>query len=85
MEAAKGNEEPPPELEIMWGCQRYGCLPEQGGYLDQDARLMALMATFDNVYTFVKSRQSKEKRDYAELSPAERALFDMLVDLGVKF
>jgi ABC-type protease/lipase transport system fused ATPase/permease subunit len=83
---AKGNAEPPPELEIIWGCQRYNCLPEAGGYLDQDVTLMKRGTTYENIYSFVKrNRQSGKAINYAELSEADREIFDWLRGMEIRF
>ena len=86
VEAAKGKADPPPELEIIWGCQRYGCLPENGGYLDQDVLLMKRGTMYDTIYSFVKrNRQGGKSIDYAELSDADRDMFDWLRGLEIRF
>jgi len=83
---AKGKAPPPPELEIIWGCQRYGCLPETGGYLDQDDRIMKVGTYYNKVYWLVKNWRSKDKPDLADLSETDRNLWLWLVkDLEVKF
>ena len=38
---------------MTWQCKRWGCLPDAGGYYDQEYVLMVDMATVDNIYNFV--------------------------------
>jgi hypothetical protein len=85
-DAANGKAEPPPALEIIWGCQRYGCLPENGGYLDQDYRLMRVGTVYDNVYSFIKRNRNGGKRiNYADLSDSDRDMFDWLRGLEIRY
>ena len=76
---------PPDELSLIWACQRYGCLPDDGGYLDQDARLMNTASTLESVYGFVKRWRSKEKPNFADLDEHDRRVFYWLKDMGVKY
>ncbi len=85
VDAADGKDDPPPELEIIWGCRRYNCLPEAGGYMDQDAKLMYTGTTYDNVYNFVRTFRSMDKPDFAKLDAASREIFLWLVKLEVRF
>jgi len=83
--AAKDNEVPPPELLLAWQCNRFGCLPEAGGYNDQDVIIMERMGVYDKIYNFEKRWRSMEKRDYATLSENDRAMFMLLKNQGIKF
>lgn len=87
VDCANGKAEPPPELEIIWGCQQYGCLPDSGGYMDQDVTIMKRGTTYENIYAFIKRNRKggKKAMDYAELSDADRKLFDWLRGLEIKF
>ena len=79
------SESPPEELSIIWACQRFNCLPEQGGYMDQDYRLMTVGAVLDSVYSFERRWRAMESRDFAKLDDHDQRIFYMLKDMGVRF
>ena len=82
---ARGEAQPPPELSLMWQCRRFNCLPEAGGYHDQDVSTMERGAVMETVYNFERNWRAMEKRDYAALSESDRRIFMMLKDMEVKF
>ena len=77
-DCAAGKGPPPPELEIWWKCQRFGCLPEAGGYLDQDAALMDRAVICEDVYHLVKKWRGMKQKDFTKLTDAERHLYKWL-------
>ena len=66
-------------------CRRFNCLPEQGGYLDQDVMLMERMALLEVVYLLVKKWRAMETKDITQLSQAEKQLFKWLYKQKVEF
>lgn len=42
---------PPPELVLAWDCHQYGALPDSGGVLDQDFRLLRRMNTVQAIHS----------------------------------
>lgn len=67
-------------------CRRFNCLPESGGYLDQDAVLMERIVLLEEVYLLVKKWRAMEVKDFSQLSDAEKRLFGWLhKTLGVEF
>ena len=85
-DCANGKAPPPPELSLMWRCQQFGCLPEAGGYNDQDFATMERAAVFDRVYNFIKrNRRNGKAMDYAEMDDADRDLFQALKEMEIKF
>ena len=86
MAAYVDNANPPPELDILWRCHEFGCLPEVGGYLDQDVRLMRIGSAAVKIYSFLaRNREGGKSINYAELNTADRRTFDMLRKLEIKF
>lgn len=82
---AKDGGQPPPELSLMWQCRRFNCLPEAGGYNDQDAATMERGAIMESVYNFERRWRAMETRDFAKLDESDRRIFLMLKNLEVKF
>ncbi|MGI6730464.1 MAG: hypothetical protein ACOX5F_00995 [Anaerovoracaceae bacterium] len=77
-DAAAGKSPPPFELEVLWMCRQFGCLPEGGGYLDQDARLMGRAVMCEEVYQLVKKWRGMAVKDLTQLNEAEKQLFKWL-------
>jgi hypothetical protein len=80
--AVKG-EPPPPELSIIWQCRRYGCLPDAGGYMDQDAVLMDKAAIYEDVYSLTKKWRGMKPKSFDGLSDGEKSLFKWLRELEI--
>ncbi len=78
--AVKGDT-PPPELKIIWRCQRFGCLPDAGGYMDQDVELMDKGVLYEDVYNL--TRKWRAVRNVKELTAEEARLFKLLRDWEV--
>ena len=85
MACAKDGKSPPPDLLTMWQCRRFNCLPESGGYNDQDISTMERGAVLENIYNFERRWRAMESRDYAKLDEGDRRIFMMLKKLEVKF
>ncbi|MEM7343000.1 MAG: hypothetical protein AAF485_02045 [Chloroflexota bacterium] len=52
--------EAPHALTIAWGCQRWGTLPQMGGYFQQPLKLMRQMDMALTLYAAVKSAERAE-------------------------
>ena len=85
MACAKDGEPPPPELSLMWQCRRFNCLPEAGGYNQQDEATMKRGAIMESIYNFETRWRSMKERDFAKLDEHDRRIFMMLKDMEVKF
>lgn len=66
-------------------CRQFNCLPESGGYLDQDARLMERTVVFEQVYLLVKKWRGLQTKDYGALTPMEQQLYLQLHKAKVEF
>lgn len=84
MESVDG-EEPPPELILAWQCERWGCLPEIGGYLNQDYRTMRLMTSLSNVYYAISKLRNLRGEKIHTLTENDRKILKYLVDMGLIF
>lgn len=84
MGAAHG-EEPPPELQLYWRCQRFSALPDSGGMLDQDERLINVMVSLDNIYSAVNRYLNLTGDRIHLLTELERRVLRMLKDMEVMF
>jgi hypothetical protein len=73
------------ELDILWMCRRWDCLPEHGGYLDQDAVLMERMELLEVVYLLMKKWHAMEIKDVSQFSDAEKKLLLWLYQQEVEF
>ena len=85
-DCANGKANPPPELTLIWKCRQFGCLPEAGGYNQQDDITMTRAGMYERVYNFIKrNRRGKEPMNVAEMDEADRAMFDWLREQEIKF
>ena len=80
-----GESDAPPELLTAWQCERWRCLPEIGGYYDQDYYLMQRMASLSNVYNALNKLRNSRGTAIHNLTEAERKILKHLVDLGLLF
>lgn len=85
MEAVDGDASPPPELRLAWSCERWGCLPEAGAYLDQDYQLMNRMTVFSNIYNAYSQYRNAHGAAIHNLSEGTRKILRFLKDTGVLF
>lgn len=85
MEAVEGDAPAPPDLRLAWECERYHCLPEAGGYMEQDYRLMRRMATLANVYGVYSHYRNAQGKEIHGLSNNERRVLRALMDMGLIF
>lgn len=72
------GEEPPQELQMVWDCRRWGALPENGGILDQSARLLHRMNVVDNVFNAVNKLRNAMGEDIHKLTISERKIIAAL-------
>lgn len=83
MWAADRKGAPPPELQLALFCGDYH-LPESGGILEQEYRLMRRMIYLGNVYRTVrKFRSLMGDAVNTELNPSERVLLGELQAMGM--
>jgi len=75
----------PPELRLAWECERYRCLPESGGYMDQDYGLLTRMTVLANVYGAYAHYRNSIGAQIHSLSEAERRILRNLKDSGLIF
>lgn len=80
-----GEGDPPPELILAWSCERWNCLPETGGYYDQDHQTVYRMAVFSNIYAVVSKLRNAKGEQIHRLTEADRKLLRKLVDMGLLF
>jgi len=80
---AAHGESPPQELSIIWQCRRYNCLPDAGGYMDQDAAFMDKAAIYEDVYSLVKKWRTMKPKTFDGLSDGEKSLFKWLRKLEI--
>lgn len=73
---------PPVELRLSWQCERFSCLPESGGLLDQDAGLIKRMGAAANVYRALHRYRTAVGKEVHKLTGDERDVLKMLIDLG---
>lgn len=85
MEAADGEASAPPELRLAWECERFHCLPEEGGYMDQDYSMMLKMATLANVYGVYSRFRNAQGAQIHQLGSADRRILRWLKDMGLIF
>lgn len=85
MEAVDGDASAPPELRLGWECERFNCLPEAGGYLDQMYSTMSTMAALMNVYGAYSRYRNSRGADIHNLSDGERRILRSLKDMGLIF
>jgi len=81
--ARLGKPPPPLDLQLAWMCGD-NHLPADGGVLEQDAGLMARMATLRNTHRLVTKYYSlKGVEINTRLSPSERVALKELDELGL--
>ena len=73
---------PPPELETAWQCKRWNCLPDAGGYLDQEYSLVMRMSMLDNVHSFMVYLRSLVGDRIHTLDGPARRLWRWLIEEG---
>lgn len=83
-DAADGGP-PPVELSIAWNCNRWNCLPEAGGLLDQDWSLITRMNAAQNVYNVVSKLRNMKGAQIHALTDGDRRILRYLKDIGVLY
>lgn len=71
---------PPLELMLAWDCHRWETLPDAGGLLDQDYRLLMLMKVASNIHDTVTRLRSLVGDQIHSLSDNERRIIKWLRD-----
>lgn len=83
--AVDSDETPPPALQIAWNCQKWNCLPDSGGYLEQDYALMKNMTISLNIYNALSRLRNAKGAQIHSLTESDRKILRVLVDLGLLF
>jgi ABC-type phosphate/phosphonate transport system ATPase subunit len=83
--AVDGDCPAPSELSVGWQCERFGCLPEAGGYLDQEYVLMHRMSVLMNIYAAYAHYRGSHGAQIHNLSDSERRVLRQLKDMGILF
>lgn len=81
MGAVDGQSPAPPELRLSWECEKYHCLPETGGYYDQEYNLMRRMVVASNIYTAYSRYRNAQGAQIHNLSDGERRILRGLIDM----
>lgn len=81
MGAVDGTSPAPPELRIGWECQRYGCLPDTGGYFDQDFAMLHRINVITNVYNAYSHYRNAHGKQIHSLNESERRILKALIDM----
>lgn len=74
---------PPPPLELAWQCQRYHCLPDPGGFLDQDYSTVLQMTAVTNVHDAIMRFRNARGPEIHNVSDSDRAIFKFVLDEGL--
>ena len=85
MEAVDGEASPPPELRLSWECERYHCLPDGGGYFEQDYSLLTRMSVLSSVYSAYSRYRNAHGAQIHNLSEGDRRTLRYLKDEGIIF
>lgn len=73
----------PADLSLAWQCQRWGCLPDAGGLLDQDHVLLSRMTAALNVYNTLEQVRNSHGAEIHRLTSGQRTLIKYLMDEGL--
>ena len=79
------GELPPRELQLHWWCERFSCLPEAGGLLDQDYFLISHMVVFSNIYQVMHKLHSLYGKQIHQLTGSDRMILRTLLDMGLLY
>lgn len=83
VDAARDKGEPPPDLELAWLCGD-NHLPEPGGVLDQDYKLITTMHTLRNIHRTVQRFYSLKGDDVNKyLTVDDRLLLGRIDKMGM--
>ena len=85
MESVDGDGDPPPELILSWQCSRWACLPDTGGYFEQDYSIMRRMTTLANVYNALTKYRNAKGAQIHNLTESDRRILRFLKDAGLLF
>jgi hypothetical protein len=85
VDCVDGEASAPPDLRIAWDCQRYHCLPDAGGYLDQNYRTMLRMTILSNIYNAYAHYRNSQGAQIHTLGESDRRILRYLKDEGLLF
>ena len=85
VECVDGDGSPPYELRMAWECERWNCLPEDGGYNAQDYFLLRRMTALSNIYNALTHMRNSKGAEIHSLTENERKILKYLVDMGFLF
>lgn len=74
---------PPPELALLWDCERYNCLPDSGGLLNQDYQTMHRMSAYGNIYKTICKLDNAKGKQIHQLTNQERGVIKWIMDKGL--
>jgi hypothetical protein len=80
-----GEAAAPPELKLGWECERYGCLPDAGGYLDQDYYLVSCMSSLMSIHRAYARYRNSVGAQIHSLSTSDRMILRRLKDMEIIF
>ena len=83
--AVDGDTPAPPELHLGWECQKWHCLPDAGGYLEQDYGLMVRISALSNIYAAYSAYRNAQGTQIHQLTEGARRILRQLKDMGVIF
>lgn len=84
VDAADGERDVPPELQLYWTCQRFHSLPDAGPVLEQDAGLMARMSILSSVYDAVQHMRGLKGDEIHKMNPAHGRTIAWLDEIGIR-
>ena len=68
---------------LYWQCCQYQALPDSGGVLDQEIKLLYTMSSLGNIYRIIEKYYSLGDRVNDALSVGERHTLKWLDDMGM--
>ena len=84
MEYVDGKAPLPMELDILWECDQYHCLPYPGGLMDQPRWLMRRMRAARNIcnaWRAWRARKIGEEGKFAEDYPQYFSIVERYLDI----
>jgi len=67
---------------MAWRCKSWNALPEAGGMMDQDARLMYRMGVLERIYKTIARYRSMRGEQIHTLTDGERDILRWLIKIG---
>lgn len=84
VDAADGDRDVPPELQLYWTCQRFGGLPDAGPILEQDAGLLSRMSLLSAAYDAVQHMRGLKGDEIHKMNPAHGRTIAWLDEIGIR-